>query len=57
MILVTSIIHGVIFHSQISIGILIIAFFLLQMGKGVPVTINSVAQAADSYMKTAGVSS
>nr|XP_024356980.1 uncharacterized protein LOC112272968 isoform X2 [Physcomitrium patens] len=27
------------------------------MGKGVPVTINSVAQAADSYMKTAGVSS
>lgn len=30
---------------------------LLQMGKGVPVTINSVATAADSYMKTAGISS
>ena len=29
----------------------------LQMGKGVSVTINSVGQAADSYMKTAGVSS
>lgn len=27
------------------------------MGKGIPVTINSLAQAADSYMKTAGVSS
>lgn len=28
----------------------------MQMGKGVPVTINSVAQAADGYMKTSGVS-
>jgi hypothetical protein len=28
----------------------------MQMGTGVPVTINSVAQAADGYMKTSGVS-
>lgn len=31
-------------------------WFISQMGRGVPVTIQSVAQAADNYMKTAGPS-
>ena len=35
---------------------LIFHFCDMQMGKGVPVTINSVAQAADGYMKTSGMS-